>query len=216
MKKRVNLKKCGIIGILLCMLFVSIIPTTTIKAETLEDKVTQTVAFGESETLTLKYNDPVVLKVVMKEKGSFELDFSPKSLWIQGELYDENSNFLGTWKDNKRSCVTSMTLDPGTYYARLWITSQFEEGTYTYFARQIPSEEVSLEICINLKKGKSVQLGTIFNNSKDKKVKWSSSKKSVATVSSSGKVTAKKKGTATIKVYNSSGLVAKIKVKVTS
>jgi uncharacterized Zn ribbon protein len=50
-----------------------------------------------------------------------------------------------------------------------------------------------------MKKGDTITLKTDLSKSAMKKgVKWTSSKKSVATVSSSGKVTAKKKGTATI------------------
>ncbi|WP_207655385.1 Ig-like domain-containing protein [Clostridium vincentii] len=97
----------------------------------------------------------------------------------------------------------------GTYYLRLWAKTA---GSYTYFARQIPTKTASLEICISLKKGQSVQLGTVFNNCKNKDVKWSSLNKEVSTVSSKGEVKALKKGTTTIKEYNSSGLVSKIKI----
>lgn len=62
---------------------------------------------------------------------------------------------------------------------------------------------------ISLNKGSSYQLKT---NSR-KKVKWSSTKKSVATVSSRGKVTAKKNGTAYIKSkVGSKTLTCKVKV----
>ena len=50
---------------------------------------------------------------------------------------------------------------------------------------------------LSLNVGKSKTL-KIKNLKKGQKVKWSSSKKKVATVSSKGKVTARKKGTATI------------------
>ena len=98
---------------------------------------------------------------------------------------------------------------------RLWTDSEEGIGNYTYFARQTAAQVASIELCISLKKGQSLQLGTIISNSKNKNVKWSTSNKNIATVTQTGKVVAKKKGTATIKAYNSSGLVAKIKVKVT-
>ncbi len=106
-------------------------------------------------------------------------------------------------------------MNAGTYYLRLWTDSEEGIGNYTYFARQTAAQVASIELCISLKKGQSLQLGTIISNSKNKNVKWSTSNKNIATVSQTGKVVAKKKGTATIKAYNSSGLVAKIKVKVT-
>lgn len=216
--KEQNGKKRYLMGIVLLLLVLCAVSPMKAKAVTLEDQVTQTVAFGEFDQFTLKYNDPITLKIVLKEKGNFTLDFSPKRIWnSKGQLYDEQNNLVNTWTSSFYDVVTTkQILEAGTYYLRLWTTNSSDAGTYTYFARFTPSDEASLELCINLKKGNSIQLGTIFNNSNDKDVTWSSSKKSVATVSSKGKVTGKKKGTTEIKVFNMSGLVAKIKVKVVS
>ena len=67
-------------------------------------------------------------------------------------------------------------------------------------------------------KGKSVQLKSTVSPSKasNKKLTYSSSKKSVATVSASGKVTGKKAGTATItiKAKDGSGVYTKVYVTV--
>ena len=204
----------------ICMLLGSFVPIMKVHAETLEEKVTTTVAFGEYEQIDLKSKVTTTLKIVLKEKGSFVLDFSPISVdGLQAELYDEESKLLGSggrWFSPSSNVSPAFVgykkdLEAGTYFLRLYANT---EGTYTYFARQIPSTTASIEICIELNVGSSMQLGTIFNNSKDKNVKWSSSKKSVATVSSKGKVKAVKKGTTVIKVYNSSGLVSKLKIKV--
>lgn len=205
-------------------------------AKTLEESVTQTVAFGEYDTVKLSMNEITTLKIVMTEKGTFQIDFSPKdvsSLW--GQLYDENGNELcyTTGGVGRGACYAKVLtlsnfrtvgstgretnaseLEPGTYYLKLWTENSSVAGTYTFFARQKASSSVSIEMSIVLQKGKSVQLGTIITNSTDKNVKWSSSKKSIATVSSTGKVKGLKKGTTTIKAYTSSGLVVKIKVKV--
>lgn len=65
------------------------------------------------------------------------------------------------------------------------------------------SKKVTLKLnksSVSLKKGKTTTLKVTKKNVKKvKSTKWTSSKKSVATVSKKGKVTAKKKGTATIK-----------------
>ena len=53
------------------------------------------------------------------------------------------------------------------------------------------------QFTVTIKKGSTLQLGALADTSADG-VKWSSSKKSVATVNSKGKVTAKKAGTAVI------------------
>ncbi|MGN1051176.1 MAG: Ig domain-containing protein, partial [Acutalibacteraceae bacterium] len=69
-----------------------------------------------------------------------------------------------------------------------------------------------------LKKGKNLQLKAtvIPSNATNKKVKWTSSNSSVARVTSTGKVIAKKKGTAYIKVTATDGSkkYAKCKIKV--
>lgn len=219
MKKQRNL-----ISVLcvICMLVVNFVPVTKVYAETLADQATTTVAFGEFDQIDLKSEEVTTLKIVLKETGTFILDFSPKSVdGLQAELYDEENNLLGSggyWYSPSSYVSPSFVgykkdLAVGTYYLRLYAHTA---GTYTYFARQIPTDTASINMCISLKIGNSVQLGTIFNNSKDKDVKWSSSKKNIATVSSKGKVKAIKKGTTVIKVYNSSGLVSKITIKVVS
>ena len=65
---------------------------------------------------------------------------------------------------------------------------------------------------VTLATGKSVTLKV--KNKGKAKVRWSSSKKKIASVSSRGKVKAKKKGKATIEVIMKSGASAKCKVVV--
>lgn len=143
------------------------------------------------------------------------MDFSPSYVYfLVAKLYDENNNLICSSPSygkhaeevNPLFMGYSSNLEAGTYY--LWMSSD-KDATYRYFARQIPSKDVSVEMCINIEKGKTVQLGTIFENTKNTSVKWSSSNKKVATVNCKGKVKGIEKGTVIIKVYNSSGLVTK-------
>lgn len=69
---------------------------------------------------------------------------------------------------------------------------------------------------VNVKKGKSVKLKSVVDGGRtDVMVKWSSSNKNVAAVSSTGKVTAKKKGTCTITCRTEVGSLKKtVKIKV--
>ena len=188
----------------------------TVKAETLASQVSHTITFGEFDQFEIKYNDPVVLKVVIKEKGAFWIDTSPKRYTnVVGTLSDANGKEYNSWDYGLRSPTFYTKLEPGTYYLRTWVTVEYSAGTVTYFGHFEPSSKADIEVCISLKKGKSVQLGTIFTNCHDKKLTWSSSRKSVASVSSKGKVKGLKKGTTEIKVFNSSGIVSKVKVKVT-
>ena len=188
----------------------------TAKAETLASQVSHTITFGEFDQFEIKYNDPVVLKVVIKEKGAFWIDTSPKEYrFVVGTLSDANGKEYKSWDYGLNAATFYTELEPGTYYLRTWVTSGSYAGTVTYFGHFEPTSKADIEVCISLKKGKSVQLGTIFTNCHDKKLTWSSSRKSVASVSSKGKVKGLKKGTTEIKVFNSSGLVSKVKVKVT-
>lgn len=213
-------KKKWLAKVLVCMLLACSILTINGKAGTLAEEAKQTVAFGEYDTVDLNNGEITVLKVVMKQKGSFTLDFRPDDIFgLKAQLYDAHNNLLG--EDETYNGILTLSdfkinsIDAGTYYLRLWTTNNHEFGTHTYFARQTPDRNANLELCISLKKGQSVQLGTIFSNCKNKSVKWSTSNKNIATVSQTGKVVAKKKGTVTIKAFNSSGMLAKMKVRVT-
>ena len=77
-----------------------------------------------------------------------------------------------------------------------------------------PAANSDIQICPTIKAGKTLQLSPAYISCKDKKVTWKSSNSKVATVSASGKVKALKKGSTTIKVYNQSGIVTKLKIKV--
>lgn len=86
------------------------------------------------------------------------------------------------------------------------------------FTINIPASSTSKSakisyLSMTLGKGSSVQLGTVLSGSSSQKVTWTSSKSSVVSVSSSGKISCKKKGTATITAKLGSSKV-KIKIKV--
>lgn len=80
----------------------------------------------------------------------------------------------------------------------------------------IPSSKIKLsKTSVNLIQGKSISLkSTLTPSDTTDTVTWSSSSTAVASVSKSGKVTAKKPGTATITAKTSSGKTAKCKVTV--
>lgn len=193
-----------------------------VSAASLQSEAKKTIKFGEYDSVYLSDNKITTVKLVLNEPGSFELNFKPSSVrFMNAELYDEENNMLGEMPISRyiSSLVPSemnirYDLDAGTYYLRMWVDFSQDAGNYTFLATQYTSNDSWLEICIKLKKGKSLELGTVFYNSKNRKVKWKSSKKKVVSVNSKGKIKAKKRGTAIIKVYNSAGLFAKIKVKV--
>ena len=91
-------KKKWVARILVCVLLICSIFTIDGKAATLAEEAKQTVAFGKTNTVDIKKDEVITLKVVMKQKGTFDLDFKP--LAIQGlnaQLYDGKNNLLGEY-----------------------------------------------------------------------------------------------------------------------
>ena len=228
MKKRImSMILALVIGI--CCL-VPTAPAMKTEAASLKS-VAKKVTFGEYNNVTLNGTKETVLKVVLKSKGKFYLTASlsnclkvERSLFcrITAELYNSNMSLLGSyevWELDEISSDEFRTdeLKAGTYYIRLYAESESVDDsnsvqTAAYFARFEPTKKPSIDICITLKRKKSIQLGAIFNNCSKQKLAWQSSKKKVATVTSKGKVTAKKKGTAIISIFTPNGEESRIKV----
>lgn len=219
------MKKQGkkIIGIMLALvLALTCVPVTNAKATTIAEMATQTIKLNEFDTITFNADLPIVVKVELKTKGTFALMFKPYNPGdVNVELYDAQSNLLSHKSVNTEYYnITPYNigyrgdLDAGTYYLRMYNEWTSDNGTYSFNAQMYPAENADIQICPNIKTGKTLQLTPAFISCKDKKVTWKSSNNKVATVSASGKVKALKKGSTTIKVYNQSGIVAKIKIKV--
>ena len=226
MKKRImSMILALVIGI--CCL-VPTAPAMKTEAASLKS-VAKKVTFGEYNNVTLNGTKETVLKVVLKSKGKFYLTASSSNCLkverspvccITAELYNSNMSLLGSygvWELDEISSDEFRTdeLKAGTYYIRLYVESVDDSNpvqTAAYFTRFEPTKKPSIDICITLKRKKSIQLGAIFNNCSKQKLAWQSSKKKVATVTSKGKVTAKKKGTAIISIFTSNGEESRIKV----
>lgn len=213
-----------ITGMVLALaLILTCIPTMEANAATaITGMPAQTIAMNEFDTITFTANVPVVAKIQLKTKGTFSLRFNPDDPgYVYVELYDAQSNLLAyDTIDTDYYNITPYKigyngdLDAGTYYLRMYNTYSGCDGTYSFQAQMYPAAGTDILICPTIKKGKTLQLSPSFINCKDKKLTWKSSNKKVATVSSTGKVKALKKGTTTIKVYNLSGVVTKLKIKV--
>lgn len=115
--------------------------------------------------------------------------------------------------------ISYKSLAKGTYYVRIWrdyggSTVGKTSVSFTYPQASSDDEETGTisSLSVTLKKGDTLQLGTVIEG--EGTPKWTTSKKSVAAVDSSGKITAKSAGTATIKATLGKSTV-KIQVKVT-
>lgn len=160
------------------------------KAGTLKIDVTSAVSMfhvqvlDEEATEWMSYSDYTV------KTGSF-VDTYDNGPWIR---WDES---LG-----KAKFSVEYKLKKGTYFVRIFscpdaVINGKTTVKFTYPQAEKNEKEAEItSLSISLEKGDKLQLGTILSGEGD--VTWSSSKKSVATVSSKGKVTAKGTGTAVI------------------
>ena len=216
------MKKQGkkMIGIMLMLvLALTCVPVTSAKATTIAEMATQTIKLNEFDSITFTKNVPIILKIQLKTPGIFEIHFTPyDACSMDVELYDEQNNLIGEPSYEPYCSYIRVkhfnyydNLAAGTYYLRIVPDAS---GTYAFSARMIPAANADIQICPTIKAGKTLQLSPTFISCKDKKVTWKSSNSKVATVSASGKVKALKKGSTTIKVYNQSGIVTKLKIKV--
>ncbi len=128
-----------------------------------------------------------------------------------------------SWDDGTESFKSTLkwnNLPKGTYCVKLISEYGHQIKGKTSISFSYPQEEKKEEAAkaeltgftITLKKGDTLQLGALMDG--EGIVKWSTSKKSVASVTSKGKVTAKGKGTATITAKCGDSKI-KIKIKVT-
>lgn len=190
--------------------------------------------FGGSK----EYKD---FKVKLSEKGTLKLTISTVSEDTRVKLIDSNGNTVEcsetsattgniynkkeirlSWNSNVekfKGVIKYKSLAKGTYYVRIW-NNNFSEVkgkmsvSFKYPQASTDEEETGTisALSVTLKKGDVLQLGTVIEG--EGTPEWTSSKKSVATVDSEGKVTAKSAGTSEIQAKLGKSSV-KIKIKVT-
>ena len=113
----------------------------------------------------------------------------------------------GEWNETIEKFKGSMSysVKKGTYYIRLsnyssWAYNSYNQNGKVTFTAIYPTGSSSTTkfnyLTISLKKGDTLSLGADITGSGS--ITWKSSKSSVASVSSAGKVTAKSKGSAVI------------------
>lgn len=135
-------------------------------------------------------------------------------------IYDADGNKLASQriKDGKYNNAYDtysinflITLNKGTYYIQVYHDE--DQTDFSYSTSFAPSTRYpSVQLTITLNKGDSLKLGAIISpQSASKKLTWSTSDKGIASVTSKGKITAKKVGEATI-TAKCNGTVIKIKV----
>ena len=160
------------------------------------------------EAASVKLNEKKV-KMGVKEKVQLKATVSPK---------DAPQKL--TWKSSKTSVVTVSKNGKLTAKkvgkAKITVTTENgKKATCTVIVRKAPKKITAKVTSKTLKKGKSFRVKVnLPGKSASYKIRFTSSKKSVASVSANGKVTAKKKGRAVITAKTYNGKKVKIAVRV--
>ena len=189
-----------------------------------EDKNSKTAHYQPNELYT--GNSDVTLYAVWKvntkialNKTSLELDIGTNAT-LKAILTPENDNMTVNWKSSntniatvdKNGMVTSVNKGTATITATL---SNGEKATCTVTVKKYPESISVNKTSVTLGVGQTCALKTdVTPVDAYTTYSWSSTEKTVATVNSNGKITAKKVGTATIKVKTINGQVATCKVTV--
>lgn len=154
-----------------------------------------------------------------------------KNAQIKFKNFDEDiqapEEITFTWKSSntKVAKVTADGIVTGIKAGTAKITVTSEDKQYTASATiKVTGKKVAIKTLslnktkLTLKKGKTFQIKATVKpkNATNKTLNYSSNNKKVATVSSKGKITAKKKGTCiiTVKTTDGSGIKKKIKITV--
>ncbi len=184
------------------------------------------VTLSEKGTLKLTVTtkaEKVIVKVLNSDGNAVELsekDISTGSAYYSSWYGNTELNWNKTMEKFSGK-LSYKSLAKGTYYIRIY---NYNDAFYDVKGKMSVSfkypqktEEEAADgtiscLSVSLKKGESLQFGAVIEG--EGTVEWSSTKKSVAAVSSDGKITAKSKGTATIEAKLGKSSV-KIKVNVT-
>ncbi|MBR5087842.1 MAG: Ig-like domain-containing protein [Ruminiclostridium sp.] len=128
-----------------------------------------------------------------------------KSVKGQAAILEVNGNsgfMVSNDEGNTCSCRVKYKISKGTHLLTFSNESDQEElcvGGKLTVKLSASKESAALDrFTVSLSKGDTLKLGALLSDGTAGKVKWSSSKKSVASVNSKGKITAKSKGTTVI------------------
>lgn len=193
-----------------------------VSAATFEEIFDQEISLNEYGSFQLNFEQATVFKFDLPADGSFTIDFAPKKIYANAELYGATGNKIGKTLGGSSSITSSDSftwenLKAGTHYLRIWGHSKNSDRSgieVAFYTRSVRSSDVVWTIGITLKRSGTVQLSKIFENCSDKDSHWVSEDKKIATVTEDGKVKGKAKGKTVIKLISSSGTVAKINVEV--
>lgn len=212
--KKLFKKIAAIVMVAVIAVSAMVIPTTTASAANIFDgaiKISELEYYSTNFSAAKEYQ---YYKIVLPSNGDITLRVTETDYWCTTDwlFYDSNATAIEGGYFGSGKSYTIENLNAGTYY--LYVVAD-SDGSFVkdFYYTFTPDNKPTLAFKMTLKKGDTLQLGALTTNY-DGKVKWTSTKKSVATVSSTGKITAKKKGTTTIRAELDNGMYIQIKLTV--
>lgn len=207
-------------------------------ADPFEDAVA--ISSGEEVKGTVDRGGSLTYEITSKGTGNLVVNWSVGKKWTYLHVFDEEGAYLnvesldvkagslysggegsdkigGIWNSTSERFSGSATykVNKGTYYITVSDDGSGSNGNGTLkLTANFPSKTSSdlTYLGITMKKGETMQLDSVGVSSS--KAKWTSSKKTVASVTAKGVVTAKKKGTTVIScTYNGKTVKLKVTVK---
>lgn len=185
------------------------------------------IPLGKTINGQISLNDDTdFYKVTMKSSGKIGLTINGKMGKLYVAIYDDKFTKLSDKNLYRNDAIkqisekiNGISVKKGNYYIIIKrVTYSKESGTYNLKVSNQVSKITLNRSSVTLKKGQSIQLKAKISptDAVNKKVKWISSKSYVASVSQSGKVTAKGKGVTYIscQTADGSGVVKNCKITV--
>lgn len=228
-----------IMSVVLAAIMVISALAVSVSAESIYDTAVD-LPSGEKQSFTFaSLYDAKDYKITLSKKGTMKINVNAYTTRAYLYVYDSEGNNIECKETNFTTgnadirkdyvfCSWNKTtenfkgtaeyeLEKGTYYIRFkrdrWSDGGFGSGkatlTASYGSDDSSSGKISY-LTLEMEVGDTIRLGTVTEPA-DADVKWSTSKSKVATVSASGKVTAKKEGSAIITAKSGSS-VKKIKI----
>lgn len=196
-----------------------VVTTVTAGAESIADKAIELEAMEIVSKQFEENGESEYYQITVPKTGTITLRFNFIKAGIDWSLMDSNGTEVGYVHshsiDNTNEITKIENLNKGIYYlcvvntADMWTERYIKDLSYSF----TPAQKATVSISTTIKKGTTLQLGSVTENY-DGKVTWLSTKKSVATVSDKGLVTAKKAGTTYIRAQLDNGDYVEIKVVV--
>lgn len=208
----------------------------TAGADSIYDTATAISSGKSVSTILPAYGDTADYKLTVSGSGTLKLSVESKMDTLYMYVYDSDGNKISTiantdtsgysadigvkshymcWNSTieKYKGTVSYSVKSGTYYIRFEQTSSYGNGKLTFTATY-PSVTTAAKlnyITINMERSDTLSLGADMTGTGT--VTWKSSKPKVAKVSSTGKITAKSRGTTVISA-KCGKTTRKIKIKV--